>query len=249
LEQILLYLAVLAALAGFGMGLLNLAGPLLKRRNIALPSPSIAKLLRRGQTDDDDDFDLVDEDDLDAARDFAGASFAAGDSSLLAPRTMPATGYEDEELDEELAQVLEKVAEEELEPPEDEDGVFEDETEADDDGPFIYTVSAEAADESEGEEGDGEEGPSGEDQEDDDLEDSEDGDDEEDEDESQPEVQVVAAAGEGDDMLSFFSESADAGAKEAAAWRHDLPDVSIEDLLAEARAISEQIQGKKHNAA
>jgi hypothetical protein len=50
-------------------------------------------------------------------------------------------------------------------------------------------------------------------------------------------------------MMSFFGESADAGAGAIAAWREDLAEVSIEELLAEARAIRQQIQGKKSNAA
>jgi hypothetical protein len=238
LEQIVLYLAVLAALAGFGMGLLNLAGPFLKRRNFALPPISIAKLLRRGEADDEDDFDFEDEDDALTARDFAEASFAAGDTSLLKRRLVAVPGYEDEELDEELVQVLEAAADEDIELPE-EDGET---NEAAEDGPFIYTVSAEASDETENEAEDFEE-PS---EEEDDADD--DDDDEEDED-PQPEVKVVAGGGESDDMLSFFSESADAGAAAAAVWRQDLPDVSIEELLAEARAIRQQIEGKKRNTA
>jgi hypothetical protein len=235
LEQIVLILAVLAALAGFGMGLLNLAGPFLKRRNFALPSISIAKLLRRGAASDEDDFDFEDENDALTARDFAEASFAAGDTSLLKRRLVAVPGYEDEELDEELVQVLEAVADEDIELPE-EDGETD---EAAEDGPFIYIVSAEASDEAENEE-------------EEDLEEEDDADDdEEDEDneEPQPEVKVVAGGGEGDDMLSFFSESADAGAAAAAVWRQDLPDVSIEELLAEARAIRQQIEGKKRNTA
>jgi len=246
LEQIVLYLAILAALAGFGMGLLNLAGPFLRRRSIVLPSLSIATLLRRGQTDDD--FDGLEEDDLDAGHDFAATNFAAADISLLAPRLAAAPGLEDEELDEELVQVLEEVAEEEGEPAEGDEDVTEDE----DEGPFIYTVSAEAADETQDDEDEDDEAEDDEADEDDDEDDvDDDGDEDMEEPEAgQPEVQVAGGGGgEGDDMLSFFSESADAGADAAAAWRQDLPDVSIEDLLAEARAVSQQITDKKRNAA
>jgi hypothetical protein len=243
LEQIVLYLAVLAALAGFGMGLLNLAGPFLKRRGSGMPSISLKRLLRRIQTrdDDDDGFDLDDADDIETARDFAEASFADGNTSLLKRRLVGVPGYEDEELDEELVQVLEAVAEEEIESSE-----ADHEAQTDEDGPFIYTVSAEVSDDGEDEEGDAEEASE---EDDGDEGDEEEEEEEEDEEEPQAEVQVVAGGGEGDDMLSFFNEAADAGAAPAAAWRQDLPDVSIEELLAEARAIRQQIEGKKRNTA
>lgn len=229
------------------MGLLNLAGPFLKRHDIVLPSLSVATLLRRFRRgeDEDDDLDFGDEDDLNAARDFAETSFVAGDTSLLARRS--ALGDEDdEELDEELVQVLDEVAEEELEPADAAGEDLADEAE----GPVIYTVSAEAPDEAEDEESPEEDDVEDDEDEEDDAEDSdEDGDEEEAEETSQPEVQVVAGGGDGNDMMSLFGESADAGAKEVAAWREDLPDVSIEELLAEARAVSQQIKDKKRNAA
>ena len=50
-------------------------------------------------------------------------------------------------------------------------------------------------------------------------------------------------------MMSFFDEAAGAGAGAVAAWHEDLPQVSIEDLLEEARAMSQQIKGKKSDAA
>jgi hypothetical protein len=236
LEQIVLYLAVLAALSGFGMGLMNLAGPYLKRRKIALPKLSLAALLNRGSDETDDDLDFDDEDELDAARDFAERSFAA-DNSLLARRRTVAIDDE-EELDEELAGVLDQVAVEELTTEEDANEDEEDEE------PRFYTVSAEANGDEPGE--DRLDGSL-------DEEDENDGEyeDEEDEEEpSQPEVHVVAAGGDaGDNMMSFFDEAADAVAKAHLAWRDDLPEVSIEDLLAEARSISQQIKGKKRNAA
>ena len=242
MEQIVLYLAVLAALSGFGMGLMNIAGPLLKRRNITLPPISIATLLRRGTTgvEVEDDFDLDDEEDIETARDFADASFVA-DPSLL--RRRRAIEGEDEEIDEELAGVLDLVATEEVEAEED-DEEFED-----DDGPVIYTVSAGADDgeaEADAYEDDDEE--TDEDEDEDDEEGDEDG--EGDEEASKPELHVVAASdGGGNDILSFFGEGADAGGKVHLAWRDDLPEVSIQELLAEARSISQRIQGKKHNAA
>jgi hypothetical protein len=242
LEQIVLYLAVLVALLGFGMGVINLAGPFLKRRSIALPSLNLPTLLRRGAQDEDDfDLDLDAEEDLSAARDFAESSFAPSDNALLARRRSVALGDDDEELDEELVEVLEEVAQEDYEPADD------DVVEGDDEGPVIYTVSVEAIDAVE----DVEDNDVSE--EDENTEDEEDDDEYEDEDEEEDasvEVQTVAAAaGEGDDMMSFFGESADAGAGAIAAWREDLPEVSIEELLAEARAIRQQIQGKKSNAA
>ena len=51
MEQIVLYLAVLAALSGFGMGLMNIAGPFLKRRDFKLPALRLDSLLRRFRTD------------------------------------------------------------------------------------------------------------------------------------------------------------------------------------------------------
>jgi len=238
LEQIVFYLAILAALAGFGMGLFNLAGPLLKRRNFRLPALSLATLLRRGSTSEDDaelDFDLDDEDDLNAARDFAENSFAS-EVALLSRRRRLVNADENEELDEELAGVLDEVAQDDFGPDEDEDAYDDGE-----DAPVVYTVSAEVTDDTE----DDESQPDG---------DAEDEDDEEydddEEDETQPEVQVVAAGGgTGDDMLSFFDEAANAGAGAIAAWREDIPEVTIEELLAEARAIRQQIHGKKSNAA
>jgi hypothetical protein len=252
MEQFVLYLAVLAALAGFGMGLLNLAGPFLRRRNLSLPRLNIAALLRRGDTEEDD-LDFVDDDDLDTARDFAESGFAAGDTSLLTPRL---TVVDDEELDEELVQVLDEVAAEQPEPVEG-DAESED---GDNQGPVIYTISAEADDEAEDDEAENEDAAEeasdeesiGEENEDteEDGDDFEEGEEEEESAAEAPQVQVVAAAAEGgDDMLSFFSESADAGKAAVAAWREDLPDVSIEELLAEARALSQQIKGNKRNAA
>jgi len=240
LEQLILILAVLAALSGFGMGLINLAGPYLKRRKIALPGITLpqfnlARLLRRGGVaEEDDDFDLEDEDDISAARDFAENSFAAT-SSLLTNRR--AIIDDDEELDEELAGVLDQVAEEEL--------VIEDETETEEDGPAIYTVAAQADVRGEP----SEESPNAFD----DAGDEEDGDEYEEEDEEEttaPEIQVIAAGGDsGNDMLSFFGESADDVAKVVQPWREDLPEVTIEELLADARAIRQQISGNKPNAA
>jgi hypothetical protein len=248
LEQIVLYLAVLVALLGFGMGLINLAGPFLKRLSIALPSLNLATLLRRGAQDEDDDdldLDLDAEEDLSAARDFAESSFVASENTLLARRRSVALGDDDEDLDEELVEVLEEVAQEDYEPADD------DVPEGDDDGPVIYTVSVEDIDAVEDEENDevseADEDTEDEEDDDEDEEDDEEGDEEED---AAAEIQTVAAgAGEGDDMMSFFGESADAGAGAIAAWRKDLAEVSIEELLAEARAIRQQIQGKKSNAA
>jgi hypothetical protein len=243
LEQIVLYLAVVVALSGFGMGLINLAGPFLKRRSIALPSLKLATLLRRGaQTENADDFDLeLDaEEDLLAARDFTESSFAP-ENTLLARRRRIALGDDEEELDEELVEVLEEVAEEGDEASDDND------SEDDDEGPVIYTVSAETIGAIEDEEQPEEKDELFEDEDGDEDEDDEDEDEEEG---AQTEVQTVAAGGgEGDDMMSFFGESADAGAGAIAAWREDLPEVSIEELLAEARAIRQQIQGKKSSAA
>lgn len=246
MEQIVLYLAVLAALSGFGMGLMNIAGPFLKRRDFKLPALRLDSLLRRSGTADEDGLDLYDEDD-DDGRDFAESGFAGAQATLLARRNAAADADPDD-LDEELAGVLDEVATEEFETEEDSNDGLEEE----DDGAVIYTVSAETA----GEDEDNDEFTSadedGDDEDEEDDGEEEDDDDEEDGDEEDeaPEVHVVAAAGGGkDDMMSFFDEAADAGAGAIAAWRADLPEVTIEELLAEARAISQRIKGAKRNAA
>jgi hypothetical protein len=221
LEQIILYLAILAAISGFGMGLMNLAGPWLKRSNITLPSMSIASDIRlriaslrhreRGADGDEDEYDFDDEDDIEAARGFAENSFAP-DSSLLAPRRSIA--IDDEELDEELVGVLEEVAEEEIDSDEDE------EPDEDDSEATVFTVAVTASDEgedgSEAEDADEDEllgavdvvedeedellgalNVSDADDEDAELDEEEDEDDgeEEDEETEEPEVQVVSAGG------------------------------------------------------
>lgn len=243
MEQLVLYVAVLAALSGFGMGLMNLAGPYLKRRDFQLPSISIATLLRRGGTaaDDDEDLDLDDED-VRSARELAETSFIAAEATLLARRNSAGEAEDEEELDEELVSVLEEVAEEDIAAP------VEDEEFEEDEGPVIYTVSAEVNDAAEDDAAFDPEAVAG-----DALEGDEDAEDEEEyedeEEEAKPEVQVVAAGGGGgDDMMSFFDEAADAGAAAVAAWRQDVPDVTIEELLADARAISQQIKGKRNVA-
>ncbi len=152
MEQIVLYLAILAALSGFAMGLLNLAGPFLKRRNITLPSLSIASLLRRSAEDEDDppDQTLGDAGDLSPDRDSADSDLNASEKSLLARRRQ--AGDDDEELDEELASVLDEVAVAEPEVAEEEEEEEEEEASGEDtDGTVIYTVPAEVEEHSEAE--------------------------------------------------------------------------------------------------
>ena len=243
MEQIVLYLAVLAALSGFGMGLMNIAGPFLKRRDFKLPALRLGSLLRRSSTADEDGLDLYDEDD-DDGRDFAQSGFAGAQATLLARRNVAAYADADD-LDEELADVLDEVAAEEFESEAADNEGLEEEG----DGAVIYTVSAGTA----GEDEDAFEGDEFDsvDEEEDDEEDGDEEDEEGAEEEAAaPEVHVVAAAGGGkDDMMSFFDEAAGAGAGAIAAWRADLPEVTIEELLAEARAISQRIKGAKRNAA
>jgi hypothetical protein len=237
MEQLVLYLAVLAALAGFGMGLLNIAGPLLARRNLALPKLSLATLLRPGESEEED-FELALDEDLDADRAFAESGFASNEVPLLT-RRLTVVEDEDEDLDDELVQVLDEIASEPA--PEDDEVDAEEE-----DGPFIYTVSADLEDETEVSDEESDESEDGEDE----FEDEEDDDEDGEREAEAPAVQVVAAGAEaGDDMLSFFNESADAGKDAAPAWREDLPDVGIEELLAEARSLRQQIKGRKSNAA
>ena len=244
MEQIVLYLAVLAALSGFGMGLMNIAGPFLKRRNFVLPALRLDSLLRRFRTADEDGLDLYDEDE-DDARDFAESGLAGAQATLLARRNAAAYGDADD-LDEELSGVLDEVAAEEFETEAAGNEGFEEE----EDGAVIYMVSAETAGEDE-DVFEADEFASVDEEEEDDEEDGDEEDEDGDEEEAEaPEVHVVAAAGGGkDDMMSFFDEAADAGAGAIAAWRADLPEVTIEELLAEARAISERIKGAKRNAA
>jgi hypothetical protein len=59
----------------------------------------------------------------------------------------------------------------------------------------------------------------------------------------QPVVQVVSGAG-GDDMLALFSEASDA-VKEVEAWREDLPNPTIEELLAEAQQLRALFGGER----
>ncbi len=292
------------------MGLVNLAGPFLKRHNIALPALDIASLLHRGDRDKEGDLDTI------LSEDVAEDGEAAPGRSLLARRRLGAgTDDDGEELDDELAGVLEEVAAEEIVPPVDDELVDDAE-----ESPVVYRVPA-GADELEG---DGEDSAEqqdvlgaldeavaseieGEDESDDqndeadddpaedesddqndeadddpaedesddqndeadddpaedesdeqadeaddeadDEDDDEDDEDDEDEEEASGLKTVSAGGNEGDDMMSFFDEAAGAGAGAVAAWHEDLPQVSIEDLLEEARAMSQQIKGKKSDAA
>ena len=142
MEQIVLYLAILAALAGFGMGLANLAGPFLRKNNISLPAINLGALLHR-ETGDEDDIDSLIRDAEDSD------SYFSSRRSLLSGRGESSEEGEDEELDEELAGVLDQVAEEEVVAEDGEDALEEEESE---DDPAIYTVSAEASDAEEQEE-------------------------------------------------------------------------------------------------
>ncbi len=287
------------------MGLVNLAGPFLKRHNIALPALDIASLLHRGDRDKEGDLDTI------LSEDVAEDGEAAPGRSLLARRRLGAgTDDDGEELDDELAGVLEEVAAEEIVPPVDDELVDDAE-----ESPVVYRVPA-GADELEGDgedsaeqqdvlgaldeavaseiegedesddqndeadddpaedesddqndeadddpaedelddqsdEADDEDEEEADDEDDDEDEEEDDEDDEEDEDEEEASgLKTVSAGGnEGDDMMSFFDEAAGAGAGAVAAWHEDLPQVSIEDLLEEARAMSQQIKGKKSDAA
>jgi hypothetical protein len=241
-EQLLLYIVTISGFSGLMLGVYSLLVPVLQRRGVRLPFS--------GRADSDDDaLDYDDEDSLS----FAANSFSARRGSLLErvprqkARRKPAEedDEDDIELDDELLgdldlskELAEVQAEDDDEDEDDElaaltfdaevDPVLEELAEDDDED--------EDDDEEEGEEEDGE----------DDEDEYEDEEEEEAEAPQTPVVQVVHAGG-GDDMLSLFGEGSDV-VKEIEAWRADLPNPSMDELVAEAREIGAMIKGRRPRA-
>jgi hypothetical protein len=237
-EQILLYIVTISGFSGFMLGLYSLLLPALQRRGIRLPFSS--------RTEDDDELDDADEED---ARHFAATSFSARRGSLLdrlpnrAARPEPEDEGEDVEVEEdELLGDLDLSRERAEVEAEDEGGEDEGDelagltfkAEVD---PVLEALAGDLDDEDDETEADDEDGEDG----DEDEEEYED--DEEVTEPEKPVVHVVSAGG-GNDMLALFEEANDA-VKEVEAWRADLPNPKMDELLAEARAISALIKGRR----
>jgi hypothetical protein len=246
LEQILLYIVTISGFSGFMLGLYSLLIPVLQRRGIHLPFVN-----RDARDGDDYEYDDNDDD----AHEFAAASFSARRTSLLerlprraAPRA--STSDEDDEAedledaepdDDGLLGDLDLTKERAEVEAEDEDGYEEDELaeltyEAEVD-PVLDELAEDEMDE-EDEEEDEEEGEESNDEEE--YEDDE----EEEQAPEQPVVHVVSGGGGNDDMLALFGEGSDA-VKEVEAWRADLPDPTIDELLAEAQELRALLQGRR----
>jgi hypothetical protein len=248
-EQILLYIVTISGFSGLMLGVYSLLVPVLQRRGVRLPFSG------RGDSDDDA---LDYEDDEDSLA-FAANSFSARRGSLLerVPRQKARKPAEEEDeddldLDEELLGDLDlskELAEVQA----------EDDDEDEDDQLAALTFDAEvdpvleelAEDDDLEEEEDGDEDD--EEGEEEDGEDDEDGEYEDEEEEEAaeevpqtPVVQVVHAGG-GDDMLSLFGEGSDV-VKEIEAWRADLPNPSIDELVAEARELGAMLKGRRQRA-
>ena len=236
MEQILLYIVTISGFSGFMLGLYSLLIPMLQRRGIRLP------LINREARDADEyDYELDDPD----TREFAATNFSARRTSLLERlprRALPRTEPPEEDDEEEDVEDLEDMEEDEEELLGDLDLTKERaEVEAEAEGDFEEDELAELTFEAEVDPV-LEELTEDEELEEEDGEDSEDEGEEEYEDEEeeevaseQPVVHVVSGGGS-NDMLALFNEGADA-VKEVEAWREDLPNPTIQDLLAEAQQL------------
>ena len=241
MEQILLYIVTISGFSGFMLGLYSLLIPVLQRRGVRLPFVSRAH-------SDEDEFDYED-DDKDAQH-FAATSFSARRGSLLdrlpSRSSRKAQPEEDEEADLEDEGLLgdldlsneraEVEAEDEDEDEDDELAELTFEAEVD---PVLEELARDEDLDAEDEEDGDEEG-----------EDEEEGEYEDDEEEEEPEkpvVQVVSGGGSGNDMLALFNEGSNV-VKEIETWRADLPDPTMEELLAEAREISAMLKGRRSHA-
>jgi hypothetical protein len=243
LEQILLYIVTISGFSGFMLGLYSLLIPVLQRRGIHLP---FASREPRGQ--DDYDFDVDDPD----TREFAAASFSARRTSLLerlprraAPRAEPQDQEGQEEMEEEASDDEEMLGDLDLTKEraevqaEDEEDYEEDELAELTFEAEVDPVLDELAEDDKIEEADAEDDQAEEGDDEEEYEDEE----EEEQAPEQPVVQVVTGGG-GDDMLALFSEASDA-VKEVEAWREDLPNPTIEELLAEAQQLRALFGGER----
>jgi hypothetical protein len=231
LEQILLYIVTISGFSGFMLGLYSLLMPVLQRRGLRAPFSK--------PRDWDGDEEALDED----ARHFAATSFNARRSALLerlpGERATPAIDDIVEEDDEDLLGNLD-LSKEAAE-------VAIETLDGDDDAPlepdaFTADATSHGDDEYDADEADVEEGNVEDDGEDDEAEDEEYEEDGEDGEPERPIVQVVSAGGAGD-MLALFGEGSD-HVKEVEAWRVDLPNPTLEELLAEARNVRGLLQSK-----
>jgi hypothetical protein len=213
------------------LGLYSLLIPVLQRRGIRLPF-----LNREPHDPDEYDHGLDDPD----TREFAATTFSARRTSLLerlprraAPRTESLDEDDEEDVEEDDEELLGDLdltkeraeVEAEAEGDDEEDELAELTFEAEVD-PVLEELAEdeeleEADEEEEDEEGDGEE----------EYEDEE----EEEQAPEQPVVHVVSGGGS-NDMLALFDEGSDV-VKEVEAWREDLPNPTIQELLAEAQQL------------
>lgn len=232
MEQILLYIVTISGFSGFMLGLYSLLAPVLHRRGVRLP------FVGREPHDPDEYDHELDPD----TREFAATSFSARRTSLLerlpgraSPRTEPQEEGDEEDVedaeedDEELLGDLDLTKERaEVE------AEAEENDEADELAELTYEaevdpVLEELAEDEEPDEEDGEDG------EDEGEEYEDEGEYEEEKAPEQPVVHVVSGGGT-NDMLALFEEGADA-VKEVEAWREDLPNPTIQELLAEAQEL------------
>ena len=246
MDQILLYIVLVGAFAGFGLAIYNLLLPVLQRYGIELPPiipsiPSLTSLSSRAGPDDDgweDEEEFADPD----TRRFAASTFSARKPLLSFRRReldLEAEDEDDQDEEEELLGSLYPDIQPRASASLDSDG---EDLPIDPELADLLTSVAEEVVAARVEDED---------------EDDEEADDEEDEDEyeddaeeavpEQPVVQVVSGGGT-DDFLALFGEGAEE-AKVVQAWRADLPDTGIDELLTEAREIREMLKGKKRPAA
>jgi len=261
-EQILLYIVTISGFSGFMLGLYSLLLPALQRRGLRLPFAA-------GPSDEEDDIleDEYDEPDP-GVDDSTATSFKTRRASLLdrLPKRRvqeDETDLEDADIDDELLGALdltkertEIAAEDAEEYDSDDDDDLRELTAAAGVDPLLAALEDETGDEDDeagdedDEAGDEDDEAGDEDDEagDDEAGENEDEDDEDEEAEQpeQPAIHIVSGGG-GEDMLALFNEGSNVE-KIVEAWRAGLPDPTIEELLAEARAISEMIHGKRPTA-
>jgi hypothetical protein len=219
MEQALLLIVSISGFSGFMLGLYSLLAPSLRRRGFSLP------WLRAAAEDDVEGdeyaFEFDEDDDVDTdVRHFRATSFRAGRTSLLSRRGGLASDDDDEDASDFLGDF--DLA---SEGGDDQDEELEEMLQDVEVDPALAGLEdGEQREDDEGEfedEGDyDEEGPAA------------------------SAVHIVTVGGDNDDMLALFADAEDAN-KTVHAWREDVPETSIEDLLAEARSLSALLKGKR----
>jgi len=210
-EQLLLYVVTFVGFFGFVLGILSFVVPYLQSRGLALP---FALPFFNGAPGEDDEFEDEYEDDDPDFRSFTDAAFGEPQGAAFvrgpAPAGRPAPAVEAAEPLPAPALAAEATAEDEqagLWLEEAEGAAVEPSSGAPEDGAELEATALT--------EGEAEAAP-----------------------EAEPAVVSVAAAmgSAADDMMALFQEGGESG-KQVQAWRQDLGDTTLEEVLQQAREL------------